>query len=128
MGSPPHHSSIGLTSSRAHPSPPCPIASDSHTRTLTRQWNVVATTFGLIVLAELGDKTQLAAMGLASKHKAPWSVFMGASLALMAVTLVAVLLGARLENWIGTVWLKRISALAFLAIGAVLLRESFLKA
>ncbi len=34
-------------------------------------WRILATTFGLIFLAELGDKTQLAAMAMAAESKAP---------------------------------------------------------
>src|SRR5919112_163400 len=39
---------------------------------------VLLTTFGIIFLAEMGDKTQLAAMTMAADTKKPWAVFMGA--------------------------------------------------
>jgi putative Ca2+/H+ antiporter (TMEM165/GDT1 family) len=56
-------------------------------------WKVFLTTFGTIFLAELGDKTQLASIMMTSKTKLPWSVFIGASLALTLVTLAGVLAG-----------------------------------
>jgi putative Ca2+/H+ antiporter (TMEM165/GDT1 family) len=56
-------------------------------------WKIFLTTFGTVFLAELGDKTQLAAILMTSKTKLPLSVFVGASLALCIVTLLDVLLG-----------------------------------
>jgi putative Ca2+/H+ antiporter (TMEM165/GDT1 family) len=80
-------------------------------------WKVFLTTFGTIFLAELGDKTQLAAIMMTSKTKLPLSVFMGASLALCLVTLVGVLLGEGLIAVIPQNILKKVAALAFVVIG-----------
>ena len=43
------------------------------------EWKLLATTFGAIFLAELGDKTQLATMTLAATRSSKWSVFVGAA-------------------------------------------------
>jgi putative Ca2+/H+ antiporter (TMEM165/GDT1 family) len=80
-------------------------------------WKIFLTTFGTIFLAELGDKTQLAAIMMTSKTKLPLSVFMGATLALCLVTLVGVLLGEGLTAIIPQNILKKVAALAFVAIG-----------
>ena len=80
-------------------------------------WKIFLTTFGTIFLAELGDKTQLAAIMMTSKTKLPLSVFMGASLALCLVTLVGVLLGEGLTAVIPQNILKKVAALAFVVIG-----------
>ncbi len=80
-------------------------------------WKVFLTTFGTIFLAELGDKTQLAAIMMTSKTKLPLSVFLGASLALCLVTMVGVLLGEGLIAVIPQNILKKVAALAFVAIG-----------
>ena len=80
-------------------------------------WKVFLTTFGTIFLAELGDKTQLVAIMMTSKTKLPLSVFTGASLALCLVTLVGVLLGEGLIVLIPQHILKKVAALAFIAIG-----------
>lgn len=53
------------------------------------------TVFGIIFVAELPDKTALAALVLATKHKA-LPVFLGASIALSIQSVVAVLLGSLL--------------------------------
>jgi len=51
--------------------------------------------FGIIALAEFGDKTQLAAITLCSRHK-PLSVFLGTVLALILVNGIGVLIGGAL--------------------------------
>jgi len=56
--------------------------------------------FGLVFLAELGDKTQLAVVALASRTKAPWVVFLGAGAALLLSTGLAVVLGGLLGRFL----------------------------
>jgi putative Ca2+/H+ antiporter (TMEM165/GDT1 family) len=80
-------------------------------------WKVLLTTFGTIFLAEVGDKTQLATIMMTSKTKLPLSVFTGASLALCLVTLAGVLFGEGLIAVIPQNILKKVAALAFIAIG-----------
>jgi putative Ca2+/H+ antiporter (TMEM165/GDT1 family) len=80
-------------------------------------WKVFLTTFGTIFLAELGDKTQLATIMMTSKTKLPLSVFAGASLALCLVTMAGVLFGEGLIAIIPQSILKKVAALAFIAIG-----------
>jgi putative Ca2+/H+ antiporter (TMEM165/GDT1 family) len=80
-------------------------------------WKVFLTTFGTIFLAELGDKTQLATIMMTSKTKLPLSVFTGASLALCLVTMAGVLFGEGLIAIIPQSILKKVAALAFIAIG-----------
>jgi putative Ca2+/H+ antiporter (TMEM165/GDT1 family) len=80
-------------------------------------WKIFPTTFGTIFLAELGDKTQLAAIMMTSKTKLPWSVFTGASLALCLVTLVGVLFGEGLIAVIPQPILKKGAAFVFVVIG-----------
>jgi putative Ca2+/H+ antiporter (TMEM165/GDT1 family) len=84
-------------------------------------WKVALTTFGLIFLAEMGDKTQLAAIAMVAKTKAPWAVFFGSALALCLVSLLAVLFGGVLLRYVPEAVLKKISAVAFIAIGGLML-------
>jgi hypothetical protein len=56
------------------------------------------TAFGLIALAELGDKTQLVCMTLAARHP-PAPVLIGAVLAFAVLNLLAVLFGASVAAW-----------------------------
>jgi len=60
--------------------------------------HTVLSTFGLVFLAELGDKTQLAVVALASQTKSPLGVFIGAGSALVVSALLAVLVGWNLPR------------------------------
>jgi putative Ca2+/H+ antiporter (TMEM165/GDT1 family) len=84
-------------------------------------WRVLLTTFGVIFLAEMGDKTQLAAMTMAAESKKPWAVFIAASLALTCVSAIGVIVGGTLGHYLPLVWIKRAAAIAFIAIGLLIL-------
>jgi len=86
---------------------------------------VMLTTFGIIFLAEMGDKTQLAAMTMSAQTKKPWAVFLGASLALAAVSALGVIVGATLGNYVPLEWVKRVAAVAFIIIGVLMLLGKF---
>jgi putative Ca2+/H+ antiporter (TMEM165/GDT1 family) len=86
---------------------------------------VLLTTFGIIFLAEMGDKTQLAAMTMAADSKKPWAVFVGSSLALVAVSALGVLVGSVIGDYVPVIWIKRVAAMAFIAIGVLMLAGKF---
>ena len=86
---------------------------------------VLLTTFGIIFLAEMGDKTQVAAMTMAADSKKPWAVFIGASLALAAVSGLGILVGSLVGDYLPIVWVKRVAAVAFIAIGVLMLAGKF---
>ena len=86
---------------------------------------VLFTTFGIIFLAEMGDKTQLAAMTMAAQTKRPWAVFIGASVALAAVSALGVVVGSVIGDYVPLIWVKRIAAIAFIAIGVLMLAGKF---
>ena len=56
-------------------------------------WPVFVSTFITIFLAELGDKTQVTTMLMSAESQSPLVVFLGAGLALIATSLLGVLLG-----------------------------------
>jgi putative Ca2+/H+ antiporter (TMEM165/GDT1 family) len=85
--------------------------------------SVFLTTFGVIFLAELGDKTQLTAMALAARY--PWKkIFIGIALAFALLNLVAVLVGKILFVLFPIFWTKIASAGLFLYFGITTLRHS----
>lgn len=80
-------------------------------------WQAFATTLGLLFLAELGDKTQLAVLGLSTQAPSAWAVLAGGTLALSAVSGLGVIGGQYLSERIPRRRLERFSALAFVVIG-----------
>jgi len=88
-------------------------------------WRVLITTFGVIFLAEMGDKTQLAAMTMSAQTKRPWVVLVGASLALTCVSAIGVVVGGMLSDYLPIEWIKRGAAIAFIAIGVLILLGKF---
>jgi putative Ca2+/H+ antiporter (TMEM165/GDT1 family) len=84
-------------------------------------WRILATTFGLIFLAELGDKTQLAAIAMAAESKSPWAVFIGAVSALALVTLIAVAIGGTLTRFIPAAYIRKGAGALFILVGAFML-------
>jgi putative Ca2+/H+ antiporter (TMEM165/GDT1 family) len=84
-------------------------------------WKIFGTAFMTLLLAELGDKTQLAVITMTASTESKLSVFVGASLALIVVTALGVLIGGVLSAWIPTEWLQRIVAVAFIVIGILML-------
>ncbi|MFI7585954.1 TMEM165/GDT1 family protein [Spongisporangium articulatum] len=69
--------------------------------------------FGVIFVAELGDKSQLMAMTLATKYKA-LSVLTGITIATATVHLISVGVGAGLGASLPTDWITLVAALAFI--------------
>lgn len=88
-------------------------------------WRVLLMTFGVIFLAEMGDKTQLAAMTIAAQTKRPWAVLLGASVALTLVSAIGVLVGGALGHYLPMTWIKRVAGLAFVAVGILMLLGKF---
>ena len=83
-------------------------------------WSVLLSTFGLIFVAELGDKTQLAVVTQTCKYRRPWAVFLGASLALTGVTALGAVGGHLLGQVIPGAALQIIAALAFVVMGLLI--------
>ena len=84
-------------------------------------WKIIFSTFGAIFLAEMGDKTQLAAMTLVAETKRPLAVFVGAAVALACVSALGVLVGGALGHYLPVEWVKRVAAVAFIVIGVLML-------
>lgn len=75
------------------------------------------TVFAALFLAELGDKTQLAVISFTAGGMSRWAVFIGASLALIASTGLAVLVGEGLLRVIKPAYLQLGAAGLFLVVG-----------
>ena len=87
-------------------------------------WAVFFSVFGLVFVAELGDKTQLAVVTQTCKYRRPWAVFVGASVALGIVTALGVVAGQALGHLIPEGVLRTVAALAFIMMGVLVAREA----
>jgi putative Ca2+/H+ antiporter (TMEM165/GDT1 family) len=85
---------------------------------------VFLTTFTTVFLAELGDKTQLAALLLSAESGRPVIVFIGASLALISSSLVGVLLGRWLAKVLPPQQLERLAGILMIGLGLWLGRQA----
>lgn len=66
--------------------------------TIGQEFKIFVSTFLTILVAELGDKTQLTTLLISAESQSPWIVFLGAGSALVATSLVGVMLG----RWLAT--------------------------
>ncbi|MBF0246547.1 MAG: TMEM165/GDT1 family protein [Alphaproteobacteria bacterium] len=86
-------------------------------------WEAVGGAFTLIVMAEIGDKSQLVCMALAARHKRPLPVFVGAVAAFAILNALAAAFGAALSAWLPQAWVLGAMALLFFAFGVHALRQ-----
>jgi Ca2+/H+ antiporter, TMEM165/GDT1 family len=90
-------------------------------------WGAVfVSTATTVFLAELGDKTQLAALLLSAQSGEPLVVFVGASLALVCSSLVGVVLGRWLARLLPAELLERLAGILMVVLGLWLGRQAML--
>ncbi|HRI92505.1 MAG TPA: TMEM165/GDT1 family protein, partial [Accumulibacter sp.] len=80
-----------------------------------------ATSFVLIAAAEIGDKSQLVCMTLASRHR-PAPVMVGALAAFALLNTLAVVFGVAIANWLPPYVVGAIVAILFALFGVHALR------
>ena len=81
----------------------------------------VLLSFGVIFVAELGDKSQLMALAFATRYRAV-PVLIGITIATAVVHLISVLIGAGLGAALPTTWITLAAGLAFFGFAAWTLR------
>ncbi|MCP2729503.1 TMEM165/GDT1 family protein [Limnofasciculus baicalensis] len=84
-------------------------------------WSIFSSTFITIFLAEMGDKTQLSTLLIAAESQSPWIVFAGAAIALIATSLLGVLVGYWLSNRLSPKTMERSAGILLLFISVMLL-------
>lgn len=90
----------------------------------TMWWQSAGGSLVLIVLAEIGDKSQLVCMVLAARHARVRPVLFGAALAFILLNAVAVLFGAALAAWFPQTWVLAAMATLFAFFGVHSLLQS----
>jgi len=80
---------------------------------------VSTASFGVIMLAELGDMTQIIMANLAAKYDDPVAVLLGSVLALWAAAAVAILGGRGLVRFVPLTLIARLAAIVMAVLGIV---------
>ena len=76
---------------------------------------------GVVLLGEMGDKTQLLALLLAARYRRPWLIAFGILIATLANHAAASALGAWLTGVVDPQWMRWGLGLSFLAVAAWML-------
>jgi putative Ca2+/H+ antiporter (TMEM165/GDT1 family) len=76
-------------------------------------WNLLGLSFITVFLAELGDKSQLAAIALSGSAKSTKAVFFGSVTALVLASLIGVVIGEGTAQVLPVKWTKLIAAIGF---------------
>ncbi|MGD8742945.1 MAG: TMEM165/GDT1 family protein [Granulosicoccaceae bacterium] len=81
-------------------------------------FKILLTVFTAVFIAELGDKTQLATLLFAAdKEVSKLTVFVGASLALVAASAIGVLAGGVISQYVSEKYLHYVAGAGFIGIG-----------
>ena len=78
---------------------------------------VLATTIVLFFLAEMGDKTQIATVALAARYPSLVQVVAGTTIGMLLANVPVVLFGDAIARRVPLVYVRRVTAAAFLALG-----------
>jgi putative Ca2+/H+ antiporter (TMEM165/GDT1 family) len=87
-------------------------------------WAVAATSFGVILLAELGDLSDIVIANLAARYHDPAAVGIGSVLALWSVVALALVGGRGLQRILPLRWITRLAALAMVVMAGFTLAEA----
>lgn len=84
-------------------------------------WKVFVSAFSLIFLAELGDKTQLAAMAMAARSQSLLAVFLGAMAGFGLLTIIGVAIGGTLSKVVPELYVRIGGGLLFILFGILII-------
>ena len=84
----------------------------------TKPWKVVSAAFGVVLVGELGDLTELLILDLEGRYHEPWAVFVGAYAGLLAASAAGAFGGRALLRVLPLDWIRRAGGLALLGFAA----------
>ncbi|MEL6500210.1 MAG: TMEM165/GDT1 family protein [Cyanobacteria bacterium J06607_15] len=76
-------------------------------------WQLIGISFITVFLAEIGDKSQLAAIALGGSSNNPRAVFIGSTIALILASFLGVLAGGAVAQFLPEKLLKSFAAIGF---------------
>lgn len=96
-------------------------ATDPGKLTFKQELQIFTSTFFAVLLAELGDKTQVTTLLMSAQSQTPWIVFLGAGTALISTSLLGVLVGRWLAQRVSARTLETATGALLLLIAVMLL-------
>ena len=88
---------------------------------------LLISTFSTVLLAELGDKTQLATVAISGSSRRPLAVFLGSASALVLASFLGVIAGGTMATVIPRNFLQLLASIGFLVIGTRLVWPTLIK-
>ncbi len=88
--------------------------------------NAVFSSFSLITLMELGDKTQFAVIALSAEYKLPLLVYLGVIIAFALISGLGVIVGTALTRFVPLKYIQLGSGLIFILFGILFLVNALL--
>lgn len=82
--------------------------------------NALLTTFLVVLLMELGDKTQLSLVAMTSRFDSPVAIFIGGTLALVAASALGAIVGKGLAGILPMKWIRFSSGIVFIVFGVLI--------
>jgi putative Ca2+/H+ antiporter (TMEM165/GDT1 family) len=83
------------------------------------RWSVMATSFGVTILSEFADPSQLIIVTLAARYNAPLAVGIGSLLGLWVVSALAVYGGNHVQRVVPVRWVTRATAAILVILGVL---------
>ena len=102
---------------------PSELVLEAPTKAKSPFLSAFGSTFITIFLAELGDKTQVATLLMSAQSHQPWVVFAGAASALVATSLVGVLVGRWLCQKVSPKTLEKATGCILLLVAMLLVLD-----
>ncbi len=84
----------------------------------TKPWKVVTAAFGVVLVGELGDLTELLILNLEGHYHEPWAVFVGGYAGLLVASAAGAFGGRALLRVLPLAWIRRAGGLALLGFAA----------
>lgn len=102
------------------------FSKEEDTKTVLKDSHVFRNSFILSAVAEMGDKTQFAVIGLTARYAAPLPVLIGSLLGLAFIIGIGVLFGKKLCEYVESKKIKIGTAILFIVIGSIFFAEVLL--
>jgi putative Ca2+/H+ antiporter (TMEM165/GDT1 family) len=84
-------------------------------------WQLIGISFLTVFIAEIGDKSQLAAIALGGRCNNPRAVFLGSTIALILASFLGVVAGGTVAQFLPEKLLKSLAAIGFATIALKIL-------